>query len=244
MCLNHSKRPRPLPPIMSLAAPPALPAGPIASNSGSNQQDSKDDKPTVLAGSKQNTPPYKANHKKARTGPPRAGHITLTKELLFFLHKAPDKGVHVIAKIAHRQIIRAAACAARMRTLLYDIFMEAMGDNYISSQLEKGKLHIAGTRQHKHSTGVPPKYAFATLLLNAASQSEQEPLPTYGRMSNHSKHIHKRLLHITEDYEITTRSAALIFNFGQCYRHITPTIVEELKRVRSIPWPIKLEAQD
>ncbi len=196
-----------------------------------------------MAGSKQNIPPYKADHKKARTGAHRAGHITLTKELLHFLHKAPDKGAHVIAKIAQRQIIRAAACAERMRVLLYDIFMEAMADNYISCQLERGKLHIAGTRQHKHSIGVPPKYAFATLLLNAASQSGQEPQPTHGRMSNHSKHIHKRLLHITEDYEIATRSTALIYNFGQCYRHITPTIIEELKRVRAIPWPIILGEQ-
>ena len=125
--------------------------------------------------------------------------------------------------------------------MLYDIFMEPMDDFYISRQLEKGKQHITGTKQHKHSIGVSPKYAFATLLLNAASQAEQEPpQPTYGLMCSRSKHIHKRLLRITAEYELTTRSAALTFNFGHCYRHITPAILSELKRVRSIPWTIIL----
>ena len=225
---------------------PALPTWPTTTISGSNHQASTDEKRlTASAASQENITTYIAKHKKARTGLPRQGHITLTKELLYFLHKAPDKGVHTIARIAHRQITRAAACAERIRTLLYDIFMEALEDIYISSQLEKGKLHITGTRQHKHSIGVSPKYAFATLLLNAASQTEQGTLqPTPGLMSNRSKHIHKRLLHITEDYELTTRSAALTFNFGHCYRHITPAIVEELKRVRSIPWTIKLDGQE
>ena len=141
-----------------------------------------------------------------------------------------------------------------MRMLLYDIFMEAMEDNYISRQLEKGKLHITDPRQHKHSIGVPPKYAFATLQLQAALQSCSAQLQlglhpfhdlqlTHGRMSYHSSHIHNRLIQITEDYELPTRTTALLFNFGQSYRHITPAIVEELKRVRSLPWPIKLEAQ-
>ena len=129
--------------------------------------------------------------------------------------------------------------------MLYDIFMEPLDDIYISRQLEKGKQHLTGTKQHKHNIGVSPKYAFATLLLNAASQAKQEPLqPTYGLMSNQSKHIHKRLLQITAEYELTTRSAALTFNYGHCYRHITPAIVEELKRVRSIPWTIKLDDQE
>ena len=202
-------------------------------------------RPSASAGNQEGNPTHIAKHKKAKTGAPRQGHITLTRELLHFLHKAPDKGAHTIARIAHRQITRAAACAGKIRTLLYDIFTEALNDIYISRQLEKGKQHITGTKQHKHSIGVSPKYAFATLLLNAASQAKQEPLqPTYGLMSNQSKHIHKRLLQITAEYELTTRSAALTFNYGHCYRHITPAIVEELKRVRSIPWTIKLDDQE
>ena len=50
------------------------------------------------------------------------GNITLTKELLYFLRKAPDEGVGTIAKIAQRQIRRAAACAEEMKTILYDFF--------------------------------------------------------------------------------------------------------------------------
>ena len=90
-----------------------------------------------------------------------------------------------------------------------------------------------------------PRYAFATLLLNAAANEQQEPLHrTNGLFSNQSKHIHKRLLQITAEYELTTRSAALTFNYGHCYRRITPAIIEELKRVRSIPWIIKLDDQE
>ena len=104
----------PLPPIMSLASSPALPAVPIASNSGLNKQNNKDDKkPTQGAGNKQRSPPCQADHKKARIGLSQAGHIILTPQLLHFLHKAPDKGIHVIAKIAHRQIVRSAACAEK-----------------------------------------------------------------------------------------------------------------------------------
>ncbi len=132
------------------------------------------------------------------------------------------------------------------------MFMEALDDIYISRQLEKGKLHTEYPSQHKHSIGVPPKYAFATLLLQAAIHSNAAQLQlglhpihdlqlTHGRMSYHSSHIHNRLIQITEDYELPTRTTALLFNFGQDYRHITPAIVEELKRVRSLPWPIKLE---
>ena len=225
---------------------PTLPSRSTTTNSSSNHQASTNEKrPSPSADSQESNSTHIAKNKKAKTGLPRQGHITLTRELLHFLHKSPDKGAHTIARIAHRQITRAAACAERIKTILYDIFMEPLDDIYISRQLEKGKQHLTGTKQHKHSIGVSPKYAFATLLLNAASQAEQEPLqPTHGLMSNRSKHIHKRLLHITEDYELTTRSAALTFNFGHCYRHITPAIVEELKRVRSIPWTIKLDDQD
>ena len=145
-----------------------------------------------------------------------------------------------------------SSVCGKMRMLLYDIFMVTMGDNYITRQLEKGKLHTKFPIQHKHSNGVPPKYAFATLLLQAAIHSNAAQLQlglhpihdlqlTHGRMSYHSSHIHNRLIQITEDYELPTRTTALLFNFGQNYRHITQAIVEELKRVRSLPWPIKLE---
>ena len=50
------------------------------------------------------------------------GNVTLTKELLYFLRKAPDEGVGTIAKIAQRQIRRAAVCAEKMKTILYDFF--------------------------------------------------------------------------------------------------------------------------
>ena len=51
--------------------------------------------------------------KRQKTSSIHPGNITLTKELLYFLHKAPDKGVGTIAKIAQRQIRRAADCAEK-----------------------------------------------------------------------------------------------------------------------------------
>ena len=140
----------------------------------------------------------------------------------------------------------------KMGTLMYDIFMTATGDNYITHQLEKGKQRIISPSQHKHSNGVTPKYAFMTLLLQAAIhtntvQYQQGLHPirdlqlTQGRMDHHSIHIHNRLIQIVEDYEQSTRSTALSFNFGQDYQHINQTAMEELKRVRSLPWTVRLD---
>ena len=170
------------------------------------------------------------------------------------LHKSPEKGQQVIAKITHRQIISSATCAEKMRTLMYDIFMTATGDNYITHQLEKGKQRIYPS-QHKHSNGVTPKYAFMTLLLQAAIHTNTvqyqhglHPVHdlqlTQGRMDHHSIHIHNRLIQIVEDYEQSTRTAALSFNFGQDYQYINQAALEELKRVRSLPWTIKLDEPD
>ncbi len=253
MCLNRSKLPPSLLPIMSLATSSPPPAALTTSNIGLSNQNSKNKHETTqTAGYEQQNPTCKTDPKKARKSRAQDGHIILTPQLLHFLHRSPDKGLHVIAKITHRQIVKSAACAEKMRMLLYDIFMVTMGDNYITRQLEKGKLHTKFPIQHKHSNGVPPKYAFATLLLQAAIHSNTAQLQlglhpihdlqlTHGRMGYHSTHIHNRLLHIAEDYELPTRTTALLFNFGQDYRHITQAIVEELKRVRSLPWPIKLE---
>ena len=47
----------------------------------------------------------------------------------------------------------------------------------------------------------------------------------------------------TAEFDITTRSAALTFNYGHCYQHLTPALIEELKRIHSIPWPIILNDQ-
>ena len=204
-----------------------------------------EERPSPPANSQEGDVTPKAVRKRKKAGLPYQGHITLTKELLHFLHKAPDKGAHTIAKIAQRQILRAAACASKVRTILYDIFMEPLDDIYISRQLEKGKQHLTGTKQHKHSMGVSPRYAFATLLLNAAANEQREPLQRInGQFSKQSMHIHKRLCQITAEYELTTRSAALTFNYGHCYRQLTPAIIEELKRLRSIPWIIMLNDQE
>ena len=203
-----------------------------------------EERPSPPASSQVSDEIPKAERKRQRTGPPHLGHITLTKELLHFLHKAPDKGALTIARIAQRQILRAAECASKVRTILYDIFLEPLDDTYISRQLEKGKQYLAGTTQHKHSMGVSPKYAFATLLLNAAAnKQEAPPQETNGQISKYSIHIHKRLCQITAEFDITTRSAALTFNYGHCYQHLTPALIEELKRIHSIPWPIILNDQ-
>ena len=205
-------------------------------------------------GNEQTSPTCRTVPKRARKGRPQNGDIILTPQLLHFLHKSPDKGQQVIAKITHRQIVSSATCAEKMRTLMYDIFMTATGDNYITHQLEKGKQRIYPS-QHKHSNGVTPKYAFMTLLLQAAIhtntvQYQQGLHPirdlqlTQGRMDHHSIHIHNRLIQIVEDYEQSTRTAALSFNFGQDYQHINQAALEELKRVRSLPWTIKLDEPD
>ena len=238
---------------MSLATSSPVPAVLTATITGHSNPSSKNSRETALkTGNEQDSPTCRTGLKKARNGRSQVGNIILTPQLLHFLHKSPDKGQQVIAKITHRQIVSSAACAEKMRMLMYDIFMVATGDNYITHQLEKGKLHIKSPSQHKHSNGVPPKYAFMTLLLQAAihSNTAQHQLGlhpvhdlqlTQGRMDYHSIHIHNRLIQIAEDYEQPTRTTALSFNFGQDYRHITQAILEELKRVRSLPWPIKLD---
>ena len=238
---------------MSLATSSPVPAVLTATIIGHSNQNSRNSRETAQkAGNEQNSPTCKTGPKKARKGRSQVGNIILTPQLLHFLHKSPDKGQQVIAKITHRQIVSSAACAEKMRMLMYDIFMVSTGDNYITHQLEKGKLHIKSPSQHKHSNGVPPKYAFMTLLLQAAihSNTAQHQLGlhpfhdlqlTQGRMDYHSIHIHNRLIQIAEDYEHPTRTTALSFNFGQDYRHITQAVLEELKRVRSLPWPIKLD---
>ena len=92
--------------------------------------------------------------------------------------------------------------------------------------------------------GVSPKFAFATLLLNAAAyEQEASPQRALGQISRNSRHIHKRLCQITAEDDITTRNAALTFNYGHCYQHLTPAFIEELKRLHSIPWPIILVEQ-
>ena len=232
--------------MLPLASTPPSQAKPSSITSSSDQQARANEKrPSPPANSQESNITHKAESKRKKTGLPYRGHITLTKELLHFLHKAPDKGAHTRAKIAQRQILRAAACASKVRTILYDIFMEPLDDIYISRQLEKGQQHLAGTKQHKHSMGVSPRYAFATLLLKAAANEHEEPLQRInGQISKHSIHIHKRLRQITAEFDITTRTAALTFNYGHCYQHLTPSIIEELKRHRSIPWPIILNDQE
>ena len=129
--------------------------------------------------------------------------------------------------------------------ILYDIFMHPLDDIYITRQLERGKQNLAGTELHKHSMGVSPKFAFATLLLNAAAhEQEASPQRALGRISRNSRHIHKRLCQITAEYDISTRAAALKFNYGHSYQHLTPAFMEELKRIHSIPWPIILHEQE
>ena len=124
------------------------------------------------------------------------------------------------------------------------VFMEPLNDIDISRQLEEGKQHLTGTKQHKHSMRVSPRYAFAALLLNAAAKKQREPPQQInGQISKHSIHIHKRLCQITAEFEITTRTAALTFNYWHCYQQLTPAIIEVLKRLHSLPWAIILNDQ-
>ena len=190
--------------------------------------------------------------KRAKKGQPQNQDIILTPQLLRFLHMSPDKGQKAIATIMHRQIVSTAACAEKMKSIMYDIFLTTTEDSYISHQLEKGKQRTTSTGQHKHSNGVSPKYAFMTLLLQAAIhtntvQYQQGLHPirdlqlTQGRMDHHSIHIHNRLIQIIEDYEQSTRSTALAFSYGHDYQHINRTAMEDLKRIRSLPWIIRLD---
>ncbi len=140
--------------MLPFALTPPSQAKPSSITSSSMQQGcAYEERPSPPANSQEGDVTPKAERKRKKTGLPYQGHITLTKELLHFLHKAPDKGAHTIAKIAQRQILRAAACASKVRSILYDIFMEPLDDIYISRQLEKGKQHLTGTMQHKHSMG-------------------------------------------------------------------------------------------
>ena len=142
---------------MSLATSSPPPAVLTTSNNGLSNQNSKNKHATTqTAGYEQQNPTCKTDPKKARKGRTQNGHIILTPQLLHFLHRSPDKGLHVIAKITHRQIVKSAACAEKMRMLLYDIFMVTMGDNYITRQLEKRKTthkipHPAQTQQWRTS---------------------------------------------------------------------------------------------
>ena len=190
--------------------------------------------------------------KRAKKGQPQNQDIILTPQLLRFLHMSPDKGQKAIATIMHRQIVTTAACAEKMKSIMYDIFLTTTEDSYISHQLEKGKQRTTSTGQHKHSNGVSPRYAFMTLLIQAAIhtntvQYQQGLHPicdlqlTQGRMDNHSIYIHNRLIQIIEDYEQSTRSTALAFSYGHDYQHINRTAMEDLKRIRSLPWIIRLD---
>ena len=170
------------------------------------------------------------------------GNITLTDELLYFLRKAPDKGVGTIAKIAQRQMRRAANCAEIMHAILYDIFLHPPADNYITPLLEQGKQNTSGITLHKHSMGVSPKFAFGTLLLMATAPNQGEsPSRLSGHINICSNSIHKRLCQVAAEYDIATRSIALNFNFGHSYQHLAPAILAELKHIQSIPWPVIID---
>ncbi len=170
------------------------------------------------------------------------GNITLTAELLYFLRKAPDKGVGTIAKIAQRQIRRAADCAEIMYAILYDTFLHPPADNYITPLLEHGKQNTSGVTLHKHSMGVSPKFAFGTLLLMAAAPNLGKSPPSLPDHINiRSNSIHKRLCQVAAEYDIATRTIALNFNFGHSYQHLVPAILAELKHIQAIPWPIIID---
>ena len=123
---------------MSLATSSPVPAVLTATIIGHSNPNSRDSRETDLkTGNEQDNPTCRTGLKKARKGRSQVGNIILTPQLLHFLHKSPDKGQQVIAKITHRQIVSSAACAEKMRMLMYDIFMVSTGDNYITHQLEK-----------------------------------------------------------------------------------------------------------
>ena len=132
-----------------------------------------------------------------------------------------------------------------MKTILYDIFLQPLADNYITSQLEKGKQNTTGSVLHKHSMGVTPKFAFATLLLTATGNRQGESPPSApDQISRNSRNIHKRLCQVAADYDIPTRNTALTFNFGHNYQYLAPAFMAELKRIQSIPWPIIINEQE
>ena len=171
-----------------------------------------------------------------------AGNITLTAELLRFLKKAPDKGVGTIAKIAQRQIRRAADCADIMCAVFHDIFLHPPADNYITPLLQQGKQNISGGPLHKHSMGVTPRFAFGTLLLMAMAPKQNEAPPGLPDHINlRSNSILKRLRQVVTEYDIATRTIALSFNFGRSYQRLAPAILAELKHIQFIPWPIILD---
>ena len=131
-----------------------------------------------------------------------------------------------------------------MKTILYDIFLQPLADNYITCQLEKGKQYTTGTVLHKHSMGVTPKFAFATLLLNAAANKQGvSPPSALDQISRNSRYIHKRLCQVAAEYDLSTRTAALTFNYCHNYQYLTPAFMAELKRIHSIPWPIIIDEQ-
>ena len=132
-----------------------------------------------------------------------------------------------------------------MKTILYDIFLHPPADNYITSQLEKGKQNTTCSTLHKHSMGVSPKFAFATLLLMATGCKQGEAPPsTSDHVSTSSRSIHKRLCQVAAEYDIATRTTALTFNFGHNYQYLAPAFMAELKRIQSIPWPIIINDQE
>ena len=238
---------------MPVATTPPMPEVLTAATTGRSNPTSKESQEAApKTHSKQSSTVCRTAPKRAKIKQPQNTDIILTPQLLRFLHVSPDKGQRVIAKILQRQIISSAACAERMRSLMYDIFLTTTEDSYIIKQLEKGKRRTTTTGQHKHSNGVSPKYAFMTLLLQAAictntEQYQQGLHPirdlqlTQGRIDPHSLHIHNRLTQIIEDYELSTRSTALTFNYGHDYQHINRTAMEDLKRIRSLPWVIRLD---
>ena len=170
------------------------------------------------------------------------GNITLTDQLLHFLRKAPDKGVRSIAKIAQRQIRRAANCARIMHAIFYDIFLLPAAHNYITPLLEQGKQHASSVALHKHSMGVSPKYAFGSLLLMGSSPNQGGSPPRLpGPISSSHNSIHKRLRQVASEYDLATRSIALNFNFGHSYHTLVPAIMAELKHIQAIPWPMVID---
>ena len=161
---------------------------------------------------------------------------------MYFLRKAPNKGVRTIAKIAQRQIRRAANCAKIMLAILYDIFLHPPAYNYITPLLEQGKQNASGIALHKHSMGVSPRFAFGSLLLMATSPNQGGPPPRLpDHINSRSNSIHKRLCQVAAEYDPATRSIAFSFNFGHSYHNLVPAILAELKHIQAIPWPMIID---